>query len=95
MRFKQIIFPPKPKVAALPIQNSYGFDWWIIGSIDKVLWAKCPKCYFTYEIMNVYNEALTRKNLREFEPFYFRKIIRECPNACTHPEESCQPISSK
>lgn len=86
MRFREIIFPPKPKVTTLPTSNPYEFNSWIIGPTadTKVLWAQCPVCLYTYEVMNAYNEARLRRNMREYEPFYFRKIVRECPNASKH-----------
>jgi len=97
--FTQIIFAPKPKPAPKKVptfaRSEYEFDAWVVGLGEKkVLYAKCPICHFTYEVMNVPNEQVMRKNLVEFEPFYFRKFIRECPNGATHLEQSCQTIIS-
>ncbi len=97
--FKEIIFAPKPKPVAKNVptfeRSVYEFDAWVVGlGENKVLYAKCPICNFTYEVENVPNEQLMRKNLQEYEPFYFRKFIRECPNGATHLEQSCQTIIS-
>jgi hypothetical protein len=96
MYFKQIIFPSKPRVTTTSIPNQYEFSCWILGSpVGKVMWVKCPVCEHTYELMDVCNESIMRNNLREYEPFYFEKIIRKCPYISIHPEKLCQPISNR
>jgi len=97
--FRQIVFPskvkPLPKKIEAVVKSSYEFDAWVVGLGEKkVLYAKCPICNFTYEVMNVPDEHVMKKNLREYEPFYYRKIIRECPQGATHLEQSCQKIIS-
>lgn len=92
--FTQIIFPPKPKLVPSP-PSSFEFDCWVIGSGDtKVLWVKCPECNYAYELMNIQNETALKKNLREFEPHYYRKIVNGCPNIDKHLGELCL-ISNK
>ncbi len=96
--FSQIIFPSKIKPIIKNIlsscKNSREVDAWVVGGNDsiKVLYAKCPICKFTYEVQNVLDESTMKKNLREYEPFYYNKFIRECPRAITHLEKSCQEI---
>ena len=93
--FKQIIFPPNSKVSQ-SILGSYRFDFWIVGSTVKELWAKCPICFNTHKIMDLHiSETMMRKYLNDYQPFHYGRVIRTCPNIAIHRGESCQHISNK
>lgn len=85
MNITQIIFPSIPKPKIVPPINNYDFDFWIVGFGEcKQLMVKCPICCFTYPFQNVYDEALTKKNLREYEPHYYNTVVRNCPQKANH-----------
>ncbi len=82
MMFEQIIFPTTVKPVP---KNNYEFDFWIVGLGDnKELMVKCPTCFFTYPLQNVANEVLMKNNLREYEPYYFNTVVRNCPRKAYH-----------
>ncbi len=98
--FEQIVFSPLPKIVTVSPRsdiNARVFDHWIVGASNdtKVVYAKCPMCGFVTELMHVEDEAKTRKDLSDNEPYYYYKLMRECPNKAKHKDEACQTISNK
>ena len=90
--FNEIIFPPLPqKIVSRRsevVEETFSFEYWIVanGNNSKCLIVKCPICFHTYNLFNTYDEKQCRETLEEYEPFYYRRVIRECPKHSTHLE---------
>ncbi len=81
MNFAQIIFPTTPKI----VSRKSDFDFWIVGFGDcKQLMVKCPICLHTYSLQSVVDEHLMKKNLREYEVYYYNTVVRNCPQKVNH-----------
>lgn len=88
MNIKQIIFPTilKNKSIVNEFTDEHKFDWWVIGKEDKIiLMTKCPICFHTYNLKVTLNgEEDIKKDIIAYTPYYYHRIIRECPKRPTH-----------
>jgi hypothetical protein len=89
--FEEIIFPPLVKAVVekiSPVEETCSFEFWTVSDEgnQKRLFVKCPVCFHTYHLLNTVDENLLRETLLDYEPFYYRRIIRECPEHAKHLE---------